>query len=141
MECDTSTFGWSADDVSDLSFHPGIFPALRSDPGVRLHEQVAAPAVSDPGGGVDHQGYAAYAAADHQRMNAREIEKTGAALYIEDSDLTPEALINTVENLISNREKLENMAESASLQIKENPTEKILDLILNAAGVLEADNN
>ncbi len=82
-----------------------------------------------------------YAAADHQRKNAREIEKTGAALYIEDSDLTPEALINTVENLISNREKLENMAESASLQIKENPTGKILDLILNAAGVLEADNN
>lgn len=82
-----------------------------------------------------------YAAADHQRKNAREIEKTGAALYIEDSNLTPETLINMLEDLISNKEKLKNMAESASLQIKENPTGKILDLILDAAGVLEADNN
>ncbi len=47
-----------------------------------------------------------YAAADHQRKNAREIEKTGAALYIEDSDLTPEILIKTIEELILNDKKL-----------------------------------
>jgi len=76
-----------------------------------------------------------YAAADHQRKNAREIEKTGAAIYVEDSDLTPETLIKTLEELILNNKKLENMIESASKQIKENPTGKILDLILNAAKI------
>ena len=82
-----------------------------------------------------------YAAADHQRKNAREIEKTGAALYIEDSDLTPEILIKTIEELILNDKKLKDMIKSASSQITENPTGKILDLILDAAGALEADNN
>ncbi len=74
-----------------------------------------------------------YAAADHQRKNAREIEKTGAALYIEDSDLTSDLLIKTIEDLISNKEKLDKMAQIASKEIKENPTGKILELILNAA--------
>ena len=66
-------------------------------------------------------------------MKAREIEKTGAALYVEDADLTAVFLITTIEDLISNSEKLHNMAQKAAEQIKENPTEKILDLILNAA--------
>ncbi len=74
-----------------------------------------------------------YAAADHQRKNAREIEKTGAALYVEDADLTADFLITTIEDLISNNEKLNNMAQKAAEQIKENPTGKILELILNAA--------
>jgi len=47
-----------------------------------------------------------YAAADHQRKNAREIKKTGAALYVEDADLTADFLITTIEDLISNSEKL-----------------------------------
>ncbi len=76
-----------------------------------------------------------YAAADHQRKNAREIEKTGAAIYIEDSDLTSDFIIKTIEDLILNREKLNKMIQSASEQIKENPTGKILNLILEAAGV------
>lgn len=74
-----------------------------------------------------------YAAADHQRKNAHEIEKTGAALYIEDTDLTADFLIQAIEDFISNNKKLSDMAQKAAEQIKENPTEKILDLILNAA--------
>lgn len=74
-----------------------------------------------------------YAAADHQRKNAREIEKTGAAVYIEDTDLTSDLLINIIKDLISNKEKLNKMAKIASQEIKENPTGKISELILNAA--------
>lgn len=70
-----------------------------------------------------------YAAADHQRKNAREIEKTGAAIYVEDADLTADFLIKTIETLILDKEKLDKMAQNASEQIKENPTGKITELI------------
>lgn len=74
-----------------------------------------------------------YAAADHQRKNAKEIEKTGASVYIEDSDLNGEILINTIENLLKNPEELRQMAQKASWHIPKNPTPDILNLILKAA--------
>lgn len=82
-----------------------------------------------------------YAAADHQRKNAREIEKTGAALYVEDKDLTAESLIKTVKELMETSEKLEGLKKCASGQILENPTHKILNLILDAAGVQSASGS
>ena len=78
-----------------------------------------------------------YAAANHQRMNAREIEKLGAAIYTEDADLTGKSLINAIEGLMNNPEKLSRLQEKASMEINENPTFKILDLVLNAAGAAE----
>ncbi len=78
-----------------------------------------------------------YAAANHQRMNAREIEKLGAAIYTEDADLTGKSLINAIEDLMNNPEKLSRLQEKASMEINENPTFKILDLVLNAAGAAE----
>ncbi len=42
------------------------------------------------------------------------VEKTGAALYVEDADLTADFLITTIEDLISNSEKLNNMAQKSS---------------------------
>ncbi len=75
-----------------------------------------------------------YAAADHQRMNAREIEKLGAAIYVEDADLTENWLIGTVEDLRKNPEKLAALRKKAEGEIAENPTFKILELVLEAAG-------
>ncbi len=74
-----------------------------------------------------------YAAANHQRKNAREIEKTGAAIYIEDCELTGKMLIKTIEDLMSSPDKLKLLVQNAAGQIDENPTYKILDLILDAA--------
>ena len=79
-----------------------------------------------------------YAAADHQRVNAREIEKLGASLYVEDSELNGDTLIEIISGLISNREKLDGIALNASKCVTENPTGKILELILNAADVDKA---
>lgn len=70
-----------------------------------------------------------FAAADHQRKNAREIEKIGACIYIEDNELE-EKLVPVVEELLENREKLAELAKNAAEPIKENPTNKILKLIL-----------
>lgn len=75
-----------------------------------------------------------YAAANHQRMNAREIEKLGAALYVEDADLTGDLLVKLIEDLKSNPEKLSTLSEKAEGEITENPTFKILELLLKAAG-------
>ena len=79
-----------------------------------------------------------YAAANHQRMNAKEIEKLGAAIYIEDADLTADKLIETVEELMKSYEKLDALKNKAAGEITENPTFKILELLLDAAG---AENN
>lgn len=74
-----------------------------------------------------------YAAADHQRKNAREIEKTGAAIYVEDADLNAEILIEIINDLWQNPDALAAFAKNASGQIDENPTGKILNLVLDAA--------
>lgn len=80
-----------------------------------------------------------YAAANHQRMNAKEIEKLGAAIYIEDADLTGEKLIETIEDLMNSEEKLTMLKEKAAGEITQNPTFKILELLLEAAGIENND--
>lgn len=79
-----------------------------------------------------------YAAADHQRVNAREIEKLGASLYIEDSNLNGNVLIDMVSGLISNKESLDEITLNASKCVTENPTGRILELILDAANANKA---
>jgi len=74
-----------------------------------------------------------YAAADHQRKNAREIEKIGAAIYMEDADVSGERLSSVIEELILDKNKLNALRENASKCIEENPTGKIVQLVLDAA--------
>ena len=92
-----------------------------------------------------------YAAHDHQRRNAREIEKLGAAIYVEDANLKENdekvkseksqtnELVTILKNLMQDREKFEKLRKNASIQILKNPTYDILNLILDAAGVSLAD--
>lgn len=54
-----------------------------------------------------------YAAENHQEYNARALEKQGAAVVILDRDLKGELLINTVQQLLDNRGKLNEMAVAA----------------------------
>ena len=74
-----------------------------------------------------------YAAADHQRKNAKEVQKTGAAVYVEDKDLNAEILEHILDDFMKDGAALQAMSENAGKQILENPTYKILDLILDAA--------
>ncbi len=54
-----------------------------------------------------------YAAADHQRKNARFVEEKGAAIYIEDSELSSEILLRNILTFINDKEALCHMSQNA----------------------------
>ncbi len=75
-----------------------------------------------------------YAAANHQRINAKAIADKNAALYLEDDELKNGKLINVIDELINSKEKyniLKNNAENLGRDFK-FANEKILNLIINA---------
>ncbi len=75
-----------------------------------------------------------YAAADHQRINAKSIKDKNAALYLEDEDLKKGALKNLIKELMENKEEYEQIKKNASDLGKDFhlATEKITDLLLSA---------
>lgn len=72
-----------------------------------------------------------YAAADHQRHNAKVMEKAGASIFVDDKECTSERLIDIILNLINNEEKLSNMRKSAKLLAKENAAENLAEILKN----------
>jgi len=54
-----------------------------------------------------------YAAANHQEFNARILEEAGAAVVILDAELTGSLLVDELEKLLSDRERLQRMAEAS----------------------------
>lgn len=52
-------------------------------------------------------------AQDHQRENAYQYAKIGAAVVVEEDNLTPHLLLNEIEKLIGDRERLQKMSEAA----------------------------
>ena len=67
-----------------------------------------------------------YAAADHQRKNAREAEKIGYALYCEDGDLDGSTLIKLLKSLFENPEKIAQMSEASYRNAKPDAKEEII---------------
>lgn len=75
-----------------------------------------------------------YAAADHQRVNARSISDKNAAVYLEDEDVKNGKLNEAVLNLIGDKSKYNLIKENASLY-KDSykcANSNILNLILEA---------
>lgn len=75
-----------------------------------------------------------YAAADHQRINARSIEDKKAAIYLEDEELKKGKLKEKIEEILNNKEEynlLKQNAEILGANFKQ-ANEKILNLILEA---------
>ena len=70
-----------------------------------------------------------YAAADHQRFNAKAMEEAGASLYLEDSDCKPEKLIELILDIFSNPEKLEQMKQTNKNLAKPQATENIIKIL------------
>ena len=68
-----------------------------------------------------------YAAADHQRKNAKFMLEKGAGIYIEDNELTANKLLETIKYLVSNREKLSELQNNTLSLAKFDGTEKILE--------------
>ena len=70
-----------------------------------------------------------YAAANHQRVNAKSLYENGACIYIEDADLEPNILRNTIMELINNPVKMNYLKQNSSYLAKPEATTKIVELV------------
>lgn len=67
-----------------------------------------------------------HAAADHQRENAKYMLEKGAALYLEDADVSKETLLTKVEELLNDREKLSSIQNNTLLLARPDATKDII---------------
>lgn len=74
-----------------------------------------------------------YAAADHQRKNAKSLLNKNACLYLEDSETNSENLMKKLEELLSNSEKLSEIQQNTSNLAKLDATEKIVEQLKKVA--------
>jgi UDP-N-acetylglucosamine--N-acetylmuramyl-(pentapeptide) pyrophosphoryl-undecaprenol N-acetylglucosamine transferase len=74
-----------------------------------------------------------HATADHQRANARWMERAGAAEVIEDDALDPAALLAEVGGILGDDARLEKMASAARDLAKPDAARTIADQVLEAA--------
>lgn len=74
-----------------------------------------------------------HAAADHQRFNARAMEKAGAAFYLEDSECTGENLKKILANLLRDEKKLAEMKRINLELAKPNATNNLAMIVKEAA--------
>lgn len=67
-----------------------------------------------------------FAAADHQRYNARAMEKSGAALYLEDDNCNSINLLDIILKIFHDENKLNEMKNANKLLSKPNSAENII---------------
>jgi len=65
------------------------------------------------------------AAGDHQRKNAFNYARAGAAVVLDEANLTPHLLLQEIENIFSNPEKMEIMKKNAANFVKKDAAEII----------------
>ena len=70
-------------------------------------------------------------AENHQYYNAKTLADNGAAILIEEKDLTGESLINAIKSIIDDKEKLNQMGENAKKTAVFDANERICDVIMN----------
>ena len=71
-----------------------------------------------------------YVAENHQYHNAMSLKRVGAAEVIEEKDLSGENLIETVENIIHNNTRLEQMGSKARANAIPDAAKRIYDEIM-----------
>lgn len=74
-----------------------------------------------------------HAAGDEQRLNARRLEEAGAAVVLEESDLSPSRLVAEVKALLEDRERLERMSRASVEAGLGDAAERLADLVLEMA--------
>lgn len=70
-----------------------------------------------------------YAAADHQRKNARFMSEKGAGIYLEDNDVTSEKLLGLITELTTDKEKLHSLRNSALNLAKYEGVSSIISML------------
>ncbi|MFW5735852.1 MAG: undecaprenyldiphospho-muramoylpentapeptide beta-N-acetylglucosaminyltransferase [Halanaerobium sp.] len=71
------------------------------------------------------------AAENHQLLNAQALQKNGAALLIEESELNEQFLLEKVKSIIENEKKLKSMSEAAGKMSQKESLTKLLNVIEN----------
>ena len=72
-----------------------------------------------------------YAAADHQRKNAKFMQEKGASLYIEDNELTSELLFNRIMAIAKDETMLDKLTKNALSLANYDATQNIIETIKN----------
>ena len=72
-----------------------------------------------------------YAAADHQRKNAREAEKMGCALYCEDKDFERERMLELVKSLVNNPDYVKKMSKAAYMNSRPQAKQEIIENLIS----------
>lgn len=75
-----------------------------------------------------------YAAADHQRKNAKFMVEKRAGLYLEDADTTKDTLLIAIEQLLDNKEKLAQIQQNAKALAK---LDAVLDIVKQLKGIVK----
>ena len=70
-----------------------------------------------------------YAAANHQRVNAKSMLYAGACIYIEDSELEPNKLRETLNELIDNPIKMNYLKQNSSNLAKFDAAQEIANMV------------
>ncbi|MGM9552149.1 MAG: undecaprenyldiphospho-muramoylpentapeptide beta-N-acetylglucosaminyltransferase [Clostridia bacterium] len=71
-----------------------------------------------------------YVAHNHQEQNARYLEECGAAKILLESELSEDALLNSITSLLSDPDELNKMCENSEKMGQKNACEKIYQLVL-----------
>ena len=74
-----------------------------------------------------------YAAADHQRKNAKYMVENGAGIYLEDAETNAQKLLELIKSLTDNSEYLNKIQNNAHNMAKFNGVEKIIEQIEQCA--------
>jgi UDP-N-acetylglucosamine--N-acetylmuramyl-(pentapeptide) pyrophosphoryl-undecaprenol N-acetylglucosamine transferase len=75
-----------------------------------------------------------HATADHQLTNARWMQQAGAAVVIEDAELTPARLAQEVGSLLADRSRLRAMAHASAGLARPRAAREVAEELLAAAG-------
>jgi len=70
-----------------------------------------------------------HAAANHQRINAKYFVEMGACVYLEDKELEPNKLRETINLLLDNPIKMNYLKQNSSYLAKYDATKKIIDCL------------
>ena len=74
-----------------------------------------------------------FATDDHQKRNAQVLTANGAALLIDESELTPERVANEVSSLITNQKRLIEMGAAAKGFSHPGAAEEIAEIVARMA--------
>ena len=72
-----------------------------------------------------------YAAADHQRINAKFMVQQGAGLYLENDETNPVTLLEKILELVNNSNKLRSVQIASARQAIYNAVDKIVSQVSN----------